>query len=140
MAKTIVQKVVFKNTTPKALYELYMNAKKHSAATGVPAQITNKEGAPFSAHAGYITGQNLKLVKDQLIVQSWRGTDWNKKEGDSTFMIHLEPKGKNVILHAVHANIPDKEAEGIDKGWHTFYWEPWKQYLAGKPISKRPEM
>ena len=28
MAKTIVQKVVFKNTTSKDLYDLYMNAKK----------------------------------------------------------------------------------------------------------------
>jgi activator of HSP90 ATPase len=140
MAKTIVQKVVFKNTTPKDLYDLYMNSKKHSKATAAPAQISAKEGAPFSAAGGYITGQNLKLVKDQLIVQSWRGKDWSKKDADSTFLIHLEPKGKNVVLHAVHTNIPDKQAEGIDKGWHTFYWEPWKQYLAGKPITKMPGM
>src|ERR1022692_4844477 len=118
MAKTIVQSVVFKNTTPKDLYDLYMNAKKHSKATGAPAEITNKEGAPFSAHAGYITGQNLKLVKDSLIVQSWRGADWDKKEPDSTFAIHLEPRGKNVTLHAIHSNIPDKHAEGIEKDWH----------------------
>lgn len=139
MAKTIVQKVVFKNTTPKALYELYMNAKKHSASTGAPAEISAKEGAAFSLAGGYITGQNVKLVKDQLIVQSWRGTDWNKKDPDSTLMIHLEPKGKDVILHAVHSNVPDKQAEGIDKGWHTYYWEPWKQFLAGKPV-KAPAM
>jgi uncharacterized protein YndB with AHSA1/START domain len=140
MAKTIVQKVVFKNTTPKDLYDLYMNAKKHTAATAAPAQITNKEGAAFSAHDGYITGQNLKLVKDQLIVQSWRGMDWNKKDPDSTFMIHLEPKGRNVIVHVVHSNVPDKHAGDIDKGWHTHYWQPWRQYLAGKPISHYPAM
>jgi len=140
MAKTIVQKVVFKNTTPKDLYDLYMNAKKHSKATGAPAQITNKEGESFSAHGGYITGQNLKLVKDNLIVQSWRGADWDKKDPDSTFIIHLEPKGNNVNLHAVHANVPDKQAEGIEKGWNTHYWEPWKLYLAGTPIAKSPEM
>ena len=133
MAKTIVQKIVFKNTTPKDLYDLYMNAKKHSKATAAPAEISNKEGAKFSAHGGYITGENLKLVKDQLIVQSWRGADWDKKDHDSTFMIHLEPKGKNVTLHA---NVPDKQADGIDKGWHSHYWEPWKQYLAGTPIAK----
>ena len=136
MAKTIVQKIVFKNTTPKDLYDLYMNAKKHTKATAAPAEISNKEGAKFSAHGGYITGENLKLVKDQLIVQSWRGADWDKKDHDSTFMIHLEPKGKNVTLHAVHSNVPDKQADGIDKGWHSHYWEPWKQYLAGTPIAK----
>jgi activator of HSP90 ATPase len=140
MARTIVQKVVFKNTTPKALYDLYMNAKKHTKATAAEAQITSKEGAPFSAHDGYITGTNLKLVKDQLIVQSWRGSDWRKEDPDSTFIIHLEPKGKNVVLHAIHANLPDNQADDIDKGWHTFYWEPWKKFLAGKPIDTYPEM
>lgn len=140
MAQTIVQKVVFKNTTQKDLYDLYMNAKKHSKATASPAQITAKEGTAFSAHDGYITGKNIKLVKDQLIVQSWRGADWNKKDPDSTFILHLEPKGKNVVLHMVHSNVPDNQAEGIEKGWHTHYWEPWKQFLAGKPIDKYPEM
>src|SRR5580698_1444681 len=140
MAKTIVQKVVFKNTTPKDLYDLYMNAKKHSKATAAPAQITSKEGADFSVHNGYITGQNIKLIKDNLIVQSWRGADWDKSDPDSTFIISLEPKGNNVTLHAVHTNVPDKQAEGIEKGWYSHYWEPWKQYLAGTPIEKYPEM
>ena len=39
MVKTITQKVVFKNTTPQQLYELYMDAKKHTESTGVPANI-----------------------------------------------------------------------------------------------------
>jgi activator of HSP90 ATPase len=136
MTKTITQKVVFKNTTPKALYELYMDAKKHSAVTGAPAKITAKEGTNYSAHDGYITGKNLQLVKDRLIVQSWRGSDWDKHHVDSTFIIKLEPKGKDVVLHAIHANIPNEEVEGIKSGWHEFYWEPWKKYLANKPAVK----
>ncbi len=102
-------KVVFKNATPKDLYNLYMNEKKHSKATGGPAKITNKEGASFSVHDGYITGENLKIVKNQLIVQSWRGADWDKKDADSTLMIHLEPKGNDVVFHAVHSNVPDNQ-------------------------------
>jgi hypothetical protein len=34
MAKTITQKIVFKNTTAKVLYDMYMNEKKHSELTG----------------------------------------------------------------------------------------------------------
>ena len=140
MSKTIVQEVVFKNTTPKALYDLYMDAKKHSAATGAPAKISDKAGSSFSAHGGYITGKNLHLVKNKLIVQTWRAQDWNKDELESTFIIALSPKGNDVVLQAVHANVPDNQAKGIDKGWHEFYWEPWKKYLAGKPISKSSAM
>jgi activator of HSP90 ATPase len=136
MTKTITQKVVFKNTTPKDLYELYMDAKKHSVATGEPAKITAKEGAKFTAYDNYISGKNLHLVKDQLIVQSWRGADWDKHHIDSTFIIKLEPKGKDVVLHAIHANIPNEEVEGIKSGWHEFYWEPWKKHLASKPAAK----
>jgi activator of HSP90 ATPase len=116
-----------------------MDAKKHSLATGAPAKITAKEGAKFSAHGGYITGKNLQLIKDKLIVQLWRGTDWAKTDKDSIFIIQLEAKGKDVVLEAFHINVPDNQAEGIDKGWREFYWNLWKQYLAGKPVL-RPAM
>jgi activator of HSP90 ATPase len=139
MSKTIVQKIVFKNTTPGVLYDLYMNAKKHAMVTGAPATITAKEGSKYTAHGSYITGKNLRLVKDRLIVQTWRGADWEKDDPDSTFIIELSPKGKDVILHAIHANLPDKHAGSIDKGWHDHYWNPWKMHLAGKPI-KIPSM
>ncbi len=45
MAKTLKHKVVFKKTTPKTLYDLYMNAKKHAAIAGSPVTISSKEGA-----------------------------------------------------------------------------------------------
>jgi activator of HSP90 ATPase len=135
MSKTIVQKVVFKNTFPKDLYDLYMDAKKHSIATASPAKISKKEGEKFSAHGGYITGKNLQLIKDKLIVQAWRGTDWSKSDIDSTFIISLVLDEDDTILHVTHANLPDEHAASIAKGWHDYYWKPWKKYLAGKPIS-----
>ena len=135
MVKTIVQKVVFKNTNPKALYELYMDEKKHSHVTGGPAKIENKDGGKYSVHGGYIKGKNLQLVKNRLIVQSWRAQGWDKTDTDSIFMINLEQKGNDVVLHAMHANIPEKHVAGIKKGWYDHYWNPWKQHLAGKPIT-----
>jgi hypothetical protein len=36
LAKTINQKVVFKNATTRELYDLYMDARKHSLMTGAP--------------------------------------------------------------------------------------------------------
>jgi activator of HSP90 ATPase len=117
-----------------------MDEKKHSQATGDPAKITAKVGSTFSAGNGYITGKNLHLVKNKLIVQTWRARDWKSSDLDSTFIISLQPKGKDVLLQAVHANIPDKHVKGIDKGWHEYYWEPWKKYLAGKPVLRSPSM
>ena len=134
MAKTIMQKIVFKNTTPKILYNLYMNVAKHQEATGAPAQIEAKEGTSFTAYDKYIAGTNTKLVKDNLIVQSWRGADWDSNSPDSTLILNFEAKGDNVTVHLVQSNLPDEKAESIDKGWHEFYWTPWKKYL--KEIAK----
>ena len=140
MTKTLVQKVVFKNTTPKALYDLYMNAKKHSIVTGSPAKVSEKIGAKYSVHDGYITGKNLNLVKNKQIVQTWRASEWAKDDLDSTFIINLLPKGKDVVLEMVHANVPEKHSAGIKKGWNFHYWTPWKKYIAGKPLGKAPTM
>ena len=117
-----------------------MSSVSAMPATAAPAKISSKEGGDYSAHGGYITGRNVKLIKDKLIVQTWRTQEWNADDVDSTFIIYLEPKGNDVVLHAIHANVPDKNADDLDKGWYTWYWEPWKKYLAGKPIEKSPEM
>ena len=95
MPKTITQRVVFKNTTASELYELYMNAKKHSAATGTVTKISEKEGAKYSAGDDYITGKNLVLVKNKMIVQTWKAADWDKDEQDSIFILTFEQQGKN---------------------------------------------
>ena len=76
-----------------------------------------------------ITGKNLRLVKNRLIVQTWRAQGWEKNDLDSTFIIELEPSDKDVILYVTHANLPDKHAGHIAKGWHDHYWNLWKAYL-----------
>jgi activator of HSP90 ATPase len=133
---TIIQKVLFKNTTREILYELYMNAKMHSMITNSPVEISEKIGSGFNAFDGYITGKNLQLVKNQLIVQSWRGSDWDITDSDSAFLLSLEQKGNDVILNMVHANVPDDKEKDLDKGWHDFYWSPWKHHLKGQPIPR----
>lgn len=139
MPKTITQRIVFKNTAPKDVYSLYMNAKKHSHVTGGPTVISAKIGTDYSTHGGYIKGKNLELVRNKLIVQTWRTQGWDKGDTDSILTLSLEPKGEDVVLHVVHANLPNKHAGHIDKGWHNHYWKPMKQHLAGKPIT-RPKM
>ena len=112
-----------------------MNTEQHSKAIGAPASINDVEGSHFTAHDGYITGKNLQLIKDRLIVQNWRAQSWSPDDIDSTFIIYLEPRGADTMLHAIHANVPDDAVEGLDSGWHKMYWEPFKLFLAGTPIA-----
>jgi activator of HSP90 ATPase len=135
--KTLTQKVVFKNTTPEELYEMYMDAKLHAMLTGRPAKITKKEGTKFTAYGDYIKGKNLQLLPGKLILQSWRGKDWKKSDLDSVFMLQFEKNGNDAILNMVHANIPDDQADGIKSGWNDFYWTPWKAHLAGQKVKRK---
>lgn len=130
MAKTIQQKVIFKGVSAATLYRTYMDAKEHAKSIGGKASIQEKVGTRFKIYDGYITGTNLQLVKDKLIVQSWRGSNWQKQDLDSTFILRFEQKGKDGIVHMVHANLPDEHALSIKKGWDTYYWIPWKNYFS----------
>ncbi|MEK6783342.1 MAG: SRPBCC domain-containing protein [Bacteroidota bacterium] len=130
MAKTLTQRIVFKNAKSETLYDMFLNSKHHSAITGGgTTKISAKEGATFSVYDDYITGRNLQLVKGKLIVQAWSASDWASGELDSTFILLFEQKGKNTIITMTHANVPDKHSDGIKKGWTDFYWKPWKKYL-----------
>ena len=124
MPKTIKQKIIFKNITSKDLYSQYMNAELHSLITGAQTKIFEKEGTSFSAHSGYITGRNLQLIKNKLIVQTWRATDWNRLYIDSTFILYLQPEGENGIVYMTHANVPDKPVEKLMSDLKAFFWKP----------------
>lgn len=130
MTKPIVQKVTFKNATPAQVYDIYMNPKKHAEITGAPAKIEAKAGGKFSAYSGGLVGKFLQLEKDKMIVQSWRSDAFKKSDLDSTLVIQLEAKGKDTVLHMVHANVPKQDHAGATEGWPTYYWEPMKEFLA----------
>ena len=129
MPKTILQSVTFKNTSTETLYGIYMDSKKHSEATGGAATISSKIGSSFSAWDGYISGKTFQLTKEKMIVQSWRSGDFKDTDLDSTFILQFEKKGKDAVVHMVHANVPDQAYAGIKKGWDDYYWKPWKKYL-----------
>ena len=61
MPPTIEQHVEF-NASPKTLFEMYMDSKKHSAATGQPAKLSRKPGGKWQAFKGMIGGTNLFVV------------------------------------------------------------------------------
>ena len=131
MAKTLTQKILFKNSKPETLYNMFLTGKHHSAFIGGEAKISSKEGAAFSVYDGYAVGKNLQLIKDKLIVQSWFAADWSERDLDSTLILLLEEKGKDTIINMTHANIPNAHVKGIKQGWTDFYWKPWRKYLAG---------
>ncbi len=128
MTKPIVQSVTFK-TSPEKLFQIYTDSKKHSAATGIKAVISAKAGARFTAFGGSLSGRNLVVVPNRLIVQAWRASHWKKTDLDSilTLTFSKSPGGGRIDL--VHVGVPQHDHKGVTKGWPQYYWKPWRIYL-----------
>lgn len=126
--KTIVQKVRFP-TTARKLWDIFVDAKKHAAATGGAATGGKKVGDRFTAWDDYITGRHLILAPGRLIVQAWRTGQFHKSDPDSVLTLTFEEDRGGTLLTMVHAAVPDHKAESFKKGWKEHYWRPILTYL-----------
>ncbi len=129
MKSPIEQSVKF-HCPPEMLFELYMDSAKHSAATGSKAQISRKTGGAFKAFEGSLWGRNLLIIREKLVVQSWRSTAFKDTDADSILVLEFEKAPGGSRIHLVHVNVPPQDHKGVSKGWPKFYWKPWKAYLA----------
>jgi len=131
MAKIVRQSVVLP-ASAKELYAMYLSPKGHGAITGGKVQIGSRPGSSFRAFGGALRGRTLLTVPGRLIVQSWRSTAFRNSDPDSTLIIRFTPKGKQARVDLVHVNVPDHDYNGVNKGWKSYYWKPWRKVLAGR--------
>src|SRR5215813_7104564 len=73
--KTLQQTVTF-TASPRRVYNMLMDSKKHQSLSGQPAKISRKVGGKFTTWGSHISGFNLALRPGQKIVQAWRATGW----------------------------------------------------------------
>jgi len=131
VVKTVIQNVTFKGVSPKRLYRTYMSSSKHSAAIGAKATVESKVGGKFRAF-GMLKGKFLVLVKDKMIVQTWRAVKFKKNDKDSILSLYFEKIKGGTRIRLVHAFVPDHDYAAIKKGWPNYYWTPWRKYLKNR--------
>jgi len=128
MAPTIQQSVRFR-TSPQALYQMYVDSKKHSQSTGAPARLRRKVGGKFSAFGGRLEGKMLFLAPGKQIVQLWRASHW-KKEDWSILVLNFSKVAGGAQVDLVHVGVPTYDQKGVRQGWPKYYWRPWKKLLS----------
>lgn len=132
MNKAIEQKIKFANTSAAALFDIFLDSKKHAAIHGgAKTKISAKEGETFSLLNGNLTGKNLKVVSNKMIVQSWRGNVWKESDLDSILILVFYDVKDGAQIEMVHAFTPDQFIEL----WDEVYWRPIKDYLEKKAKS-----
>jgi activator of HSP90 ATPase len=125
--KTIRQSATF-NTSPRVIYEMLMDSRKHAKFTGEKARIGRKIGEKFTAYDGYISGVNLDLVPDKKIIQSWRGNDWPEGHYSRvTFSLQKVKNGTRLTFR--QSGVPEKYYKDINQGWRDYYWTPVQEMI-----------
>ncbi|MAG52730.1 MAG: hypothetical protein CMH62_02090 [Nanoarchaeota archaeon] len=125
--KTINQKVVLK-ASPHEIYEMLLDSKKHEEFTGQKADISKHIGGKFKAFDGWVEGETIDLIPDELIVQKWRGKDWEEEYFSKvTFELKKVEEGTEITL--THEDVPEDKYESVESGWKEHYWDKMKKVL-----------
>ncbi len=130
--RSVITQTIVLPAPAEALFEMYLDAVEHEAITGAPVTINEERGGEFRAFNGVLSGTFLQVVKPELIVQSWRSTQFNDSDPDSTLILSFVPEGDEGRIVLVHLDVPDHDYKGVTEGWEKFYWDPWRKYLKSK--------
>ena len=128
MPKTIEQTVVLP-APPDQLFDMYLDAREHSAITGGEVTIAPEPGSEFSAFNGMLSGRMLVVVPKRMIVQTWRSIHFSPDDLDSILVLTFYEAATGGRIELVHVNVADGDAEHVNEGWGKFYWAPWRRYL-----------
>jgi activator of HSP90 ATPase len=131
---TIHMEVDF-NASPERLYEALLDSKQFCEFTAQSkmfsaksATIDSTEGGAFSLFDGRITGRNVELIPNKLIVQAWRVANW--PEGVySIAKFEFKPQGSGTHLVFDHTGFPEEMHDHLLAGWQSNYWDPLAKYL-----------
>jgi activator of HSP90 ATPase len=130
--RTIRHTILITESAPTDVYKAFLSSKEHSAFTGSPAKCTSRAGGTFTAWGDYISGKNIKLVKDKQITQEWKTSEWPEGYGPSILNISLKPNRSSTELKMVQSKVPASQYSQYNTGWYESYWDPMKKYFSEK--------
>ena len=76
--------------SPQAVYEAWLDGGQHSEMTQSPATGSVEIAGIFTAHDGYINGLNIELDDGKRILQTWRTSQFDGTDPDSSIEVIFE--------------------------------------------------
>ena len=122
------------NADPQAVYDVLTDGQKFAAATGMPAQLSDREGETFTLFGGRVEGRQIELVPGQRIVQAWRfgaahPSCWAAGLYSVVrFTLSGQQDGTRFVID--HAGVPPEWYDHISTGYPDFYQQPLERYFA----------
>jgi activator of HSP90 ATPase len=122
------------DAAPEQVYAVLTDGQKFAAATGMPAQLSDREGEAFTLFGGRVEGRQVELVPGRRVVQAWRFGGAHPETWDagvySVVRFTLTPEGNATKFVIDHDGIPPHAEERIATGYPAFYQSPLAEYFA----------
>jgi activator of HSP90 ATPase len=127
--------------TRHAVFDMLTNPKRFDALTRLslaaktmaigakPAEIDAVAGGAFAVFGGYISGRNIDIVTDELIVQAWRVGSWAPGIYSLARFL-LVDRGSSCRIVFDHTGFPAGKGVNLANGWRDNYWQPLAKLLA----------
>ncbi len=131
MKTTTIRQTVTIKATPKEVYEILIDEKKHAKFTESETKIERRVGGEFSAYDGYNAGKIIELIPNEKIVITLRHDedDW-PRDYFSTVTFEMKDGKDGTRLVFTQIGLPIQHAGHINDGWKEHYWRPMKAMLA----------
>jgi activator of HSP90 ATPase len=130
MKTKALKQTVTLNATPREVYDILMDQKKHSAITDSTVSMSKKINGKFNAFDGYCHGYNIKLIEGEKIVQAWHfDEDGWPEDHFSICTFELKKIGEKTKLTFTQTEIPEHKVDSLKEGWKNYYWNRIKEYL-----------
>lgn len=131
---TIQHEVTF-SASPREVFEALVDAKKHAAFTGAPAEIERRAGGKFTCYGGQLSGTIIELDPDRRIVEDWRSTKWPAGHFSRlSFVLTPLAEGRRTQLSMIHSGVPAGDFNDINKGWQVYYWSKMADYFREEKV------
>ncbi len=130
----IHQEAVIK-ASPEQVYEFLTSGEIFGATTGMPAQMSAREGEPFALFGGRVEGRQVELVPGERVVQAWRFGSAHPDEWEPgvysvvRFSMRAEDGATRLVID--HNGMPPEWEEHIRSGYPTFYEAPLTRHFGG---------
>lgn len=109
---------------PHDLYATLLDENRWKGFTQSNAKISREEGGQFFLFDGAVTGVNMKLEENRLIMQKWRFGSWNDGQYSTVCMSFEEPEIGVTIVKLTQTDVPEEDrfgnatvVENTRKGW-----------------------
>jgi len=118
--KTIKLKDEFRGSA-KDVYNSMIDPNMLNAIMHGGAVMNPTEKGTFSLLAGAITGENIKLVPGQKIVQKWRFSSWPEGHYSVVTIDLVEDEG-TTALSLTQEGVPYDDVDRTEEGWRQNIW------------------